>query len=258
MIKGSTYSLFNAMRLVVLFVVAVCFSCSKPKPDPTPVLPPVPNPQSTKPSGEIDSYSIDDTLIGYNKSTFGRWFISGTNTLTKVKFGGHENAGNTGGVSTGLLKKDSLFVLSVNSGALRSQMIHVADTITTRLNNEGKAAVRTKMEITDTGGVFIDTPMSVCTAHELLYFNLTRNIIIINTDISCPSPPAGGMFYIVDFGTLPDSSTIPVTPGTPTLFMWKNTLYTVVTLTSTSLVVTYKANDKTGTLVTWRDTFTYK
>jgi hypothetical protein len=259
MIKGSTYSLVNALRFVVLFVVAACFACSKPNNEPTPTPPPVVPPPSTIPTGIIEKFNIDDTLIGYNKSTYGTWLVTGYNSLTRVKFGGNDNAGLTGPFPTGWLKKDSLFVLSVNSGAQRSQWVHVADTITTRLNNEGKGAYRIKREIPDTTpGQFIDTPMSACVASEAIFFNLDRSTTIIASNIACPSPPAGGPITIVDIGSLPDTSITPNTPGTPTVFMWRNTMYTVVNLTSTSLIVTFKAYDKFGALVTWRDSFVYK
>jgi hypothetical protein len=252
MTKGSTYSSYNALRFFALFVVAVCiFSCSKPDDIPTPTPPPVTPPASTQPTGVIDSYSIDDTLIKYNSASFGRWQVSGFNSLTTVTWGGNK-VGYSGGISTGLLKKDTLLKLSVNSGAERSQMVHVADIITSKLYNDGKFAQKIKTEVFSQG-VFTDTAMAGTTSEEHVFFNLDGSTTIIN--IITPSPPNGGPFTIVDIGMPP--TTTPASPGTPNVFRWRNTDFTVVTLTTQQLVVKYQAYDTSGAWVDWRDTYSY-
>jgi hypothetical protein len=252
MTKGSTYSSYNALRFFVLFVVGVCiFSCSKPD-VPVPIPPPVTPPPSTQPTGIIDNYSIDDTLIKYNSATFGRWLVTGTNTVTNVTWGGNK-VGLTGGLSTGTLTKDTLLVLHVNSGAQREQMVHVADIITSKLYNDGKFAQKTKTEVTSQGA-FKDTTMAGTTNQEHVFFNLNGTTTIIN--LITPSPPNGGPFTIIDMGMPP--TTTPVSAGTPAVFRWRNTDYTVVTLTAQLLVVTYQDYDTAGALVNWRDTYFYQ
>lgn len=257
MIKGSTYSLHNALRFVVLFIVSVCFvmGCSKPPDDPIPQLPPLVIPPDTIPTGVIENFSIDDTLIGYNTSTFARWLVTGSNKLTAVTFAGYP-VGISGPFSTGRLKRDSLFVLAVNNGQRRSQMVHVADSITTKLYNDGMQLEKTKTEWYDTTTAtkgWKDTSIAPENRHERLLFNLNGYISITNDSTNLQY--SGGRLTVVDMGTQPSG---PSNPGSPTVVRFRNIEYTLINFTVQSILATYTLLNANGQPMLWRDTFTYK
>lgn len=252
MIKGFTYSLNNALRFVVLFIVCVSFftSCSKPQDDPIPIVPPVVNPPSTVPSGVIDNFSIDDTLIGFNTSTFARWLVTGSNSLTTVTFGGNP-VGVSGPYSTGRLKKDSLFVLLVNTGQKRSQMVHVADSITTKLNNGGMQMEKIKSEYyIDSTKSWKDTLIDPQTKGEKLLFKFNGYTTVVDS----LNNSSEVRFYVVDSGTQPGGSN----PGSPPVIRFRGVLYTIVNFTVQSIQVTYDYTNVNNVVMRWRDTFLYK
>jgi hypothetical protein len=242
MIKGSTYSFLNALRLPVLFSMVILFACSKPKDEPVPVIPPPVPPQSTTPSGVIEYFTINDTLIGYNKSTDCKWLVTGTNSLTVVTLGGNKVT-TTGPFPTGRLLRDSLFILAVNSGAQMQQMVRVADPVTTALYNDGKFAMKTKTEIADTNTAkkWKDTVMLVGSKEEKIYFKLNGTSTIF-ANSTAPASDGGPVVVTV----------ISQTP--PPVFIWRMITYTIVSIDNQYMTLSYYLPNIAKEL---RDTYTF-
>lgn len=246
MIKEHTYSFIRALRYVVLFTMLACLACSKPD-DPQPTPPTPPNPPVNIPTGVIEYFLVDTNLVGFNRATFAKWLVSGGNTLTRVTLSG-DLVGLYGPRSTGLLKKDTVFTLAINNGVQATQKITVADSITTMLWNDGKYAQRTKSQVYSGTG-YKDTAVTL--SMERIFFNLNKNTTVIN--IGSPSPPDGGPFTVTQ-GRQANGPSMPYIPPTLT---WRNTTFTIISLDTQLLVVTYQAPDSTGTMRSWKDTYTF-
>lgn len=242
--KGFTYFLLNGLRWVLpLFLLAIV-SCSKTV-DPTPVVPP-PTPTPQTPSGVIDYFRMQDTLIGFNRTSNMSWLVSGTNSLTKVSIGG-VYVGNAGAISTGVMKKDTVFTLSVNNGMEAKLKLRVADSILTLLWNDGKIAVREKTETLDTANIWRDTVIATpVSGKDQIAFLLTGKTVVTN---NTGSYDAGRVLIT------PGDNT--VMPAIPTILIWRNTNYTLLSIDAQRFILTRRGPDIYGNVVDWRETYRY-
>ena len=236
--------------------MVTAMSCTK---DPVvdPALPINPPPVVTPPSGVIDTFYITDSLVPFN--TVGsdmKWLVTGTNNQTVVTINGVKVA-FYGVLNTGALRQTSTFTLAVNSGKQVSRTLHVADSITTNMWNNGKRLKIITREVylwrqTDSMYKFRDTTSSIDAPKldQRIYFSYfgtskayqkTANQFVALSD--------GGRF-VVHVGT--NDMTDPST------FMWQGTLYTIMTLDSNFLVVVYYVIQPGGLKLKTRDTYLFE
>lgn len=252
MTKGFTYSPDNGFRWVVpLLLLLFVVSCSKPDPV-TPNPPPVNPPSPATPSGVIEYFRIKDTAIGFARTSVLTWLVSGTNTLTKVSIDGVYYS-NSGGISTGILKKDSTFTLSVNNGAQAKVFIHVADSLITLFWNDGKYLMKEKSQVQDTtqASKWRDTTMVGNTGKEMVFFGLDST-----SKVTIPPMATSDAGMIIITPGKPGNPSTGV-PPTLTTFTWRGINYTLQSIDADNMIVTYKALDANNKLRDWRDFFKF-
>lgn len=131
--KFSRFLTSQGRTLGMIFIISIMslVSCSK---DPGT---PVPQPQhdpvdtTTKPSGTITSFTSKDTLVPYNTGTTLDWSTNGTSWNTYATMNGVSVAKTGTSVTTGLLKANTTFTLSLNTSPVQSKIVtvNVADSI---------------------------------------------------------------------------------------------------------------------------------
>ncbi len=127
---------------IIAFVLAAftgvfMVSCSKQEVEKPPRVDTIPLPPSA-PTGKIEYFTVQDTLVGYRRQTTVKWYVTGTNSKTIVLLNGIPMKDFQGGLFSGPLTTTSVFTLSVNNGLQQTRTVKVADSITTFLWNEGK------------------------------------------------------------------------------------------------------------------------
>lgn len=232
--------------LACLFFAAMMASCTKQtETNNNPSVPtPAPAPTIT---GDIQSFTLSDSLIAFNTGTTAKWLVVNINPNTIVKFNG-VIVGNYGVLDTGPLTQNSTFTLTVNNGKQATASVSVADSITTLLWNKGKRLRQTKYQffvvpVGQTDPTFVDTPMTPQVADQRINFTLKHEAIIIQNNSSLyVSPPYGGMFTV---------------NASQDGFLWQGISYHIEQLSDTILVVTY---DKTinGQVIRVRNTYVFE
>jgi hypothetical protein len=233
----------QAYRYVVYciaFVVLLCCalfvtSCTKPdevKPIVVDTLPPPPS----GPSGSIQEFSVQDTLVGHGMQTVIKWYVNGTNSLTEVRLNG-EKVLFSGAMQSGPLTKNTVFTLSINNNKQSSQMIYVADSMATILWNEGR-----RWRTTDTrtmalkvikGSLGQDSTIEVWEntfasfngkyEHFRTSFDLYGNSKEEQIFTNFPQPNPSGKYVVVQVNNAP-------TKGTGHAMFWKSNVYYIDTL----------------------------
>lgn len=247
--NSSVYSSGNVLRMLVLLIIITLSACSKNSDSfSTPVQPPV---VTSPPSGEIQSFTLSDTLVGFNTGSTAKWFVTATNDLTIVTFNGVKVAFN-GVLDTGPIKQDSKFTLAVNSGKQASLTLKVADSLTSLLWNKGKRLKQKKIEwfiapAGQTDKKWVDTTSSLLTpklADQRTYLNLDGSTKIIQvTPLLYPTPNEAGNFIAN-----------AAFPG----YTWQNILFLIEVLNDNNLVVTYNATQPNGSWILVRNTYSYE
>jgi hypothetical protein len=234
----------SVCAISLLFVLSGCSKTVTPDPI---VLPPTTTPPSA-PSGVIQSFTIADTLVPFNKGSYVSWLVTGTNTLTIVTYQGIKVA-NYGSLDTGPLKQNTTFTLSVNSGAKATVSIKVADSVSTALWNEGKGLILTKTEYygmlpTDTTTSWIDQAIDKQVADQYIHFNYNGSSNIVQlTGSQYPSPGDTGPFVVVN---------------RQTQFIWRQVLYTIKYLDTKKLVVQFTEEKGSGAPTVWQYTYEFQ
>lgn len=240
---------FLGRDILTVFIISLLFvlcACSKiVTPDPT--VPPTTTPPSA-PSGIIQSFTIADTLVPFNKGSYVSWLVTGINTLTIVSFEGIKVA-NYGSLDTGPLKGNTTFTLSVNSGAKATVSIKVADSVSTALWNNDKGLKLIKTEYfgtlpNDTTSLWIDSTIDKQIADQLIYFSYNGGSRIQQqTSSQYPSPGNTGPFVVIN---------------KQTQFIWRQILYTISFLDTKKLVVLFNEEKSSGTPLVWRYTYEFQ
>ncbi len=242
----------------VLMIMVIAMSCTKdPGENTTPYIPP---PVVSPPSGMIDTFYLTDSVVPFN--TFGstmKWLVTGTNTQTIVTLNGVKIA-FYGALDTGPLKQTTTFTLAINNGKQAARTLRVADSVTTNLWNNGKRLkiIMREVSIWNPNSnlyEFRDTTSSIdaYTLDQRIYFSYfgtsklyqkTANTFVALND--------GGRFVVL-------AVINPTTTTTnPSAFTWQGILYTIVTLDSNFLVVTYDAAQPNGPNLKTRDTYLFE
>lgn len=245
-IKRRSFGERDVLAAFIILLLFVVSGCSKTV-TPDPVVPPVTTPPSV-PSGVIQSFTIADTLVPYNKGSYVSWLVTGTNTLTVVSYQGVK-VGNYGSLDTGPLKQNTTFTLSVNSGAKAMVSVKVADSVSTALWNEGKGLKIIKTEYygmlpTDTTTSWIDQAIDKQIADQLIYFDY---------DGSSEIKQQPGSPY-----TAPGNTGPFVVLNQQTQFIWRQVLYTIKYLDTKKLVVQFNEEKGSGAPMVWRYTYEFQ
>lgn len=196
-------------------------------------------PAPPAPTGMISEFTVKDTLVGYERRSAVRWYVTGTNNYTEVTLNGVKVA-FSGAITTELLTANAVFVLAINNGVSETRTIKVADVLTTGLWNDGKrwrtADYLVNKQVLEKGSQGQDTLVyrwvsmysSDITRLEgwRTSFTLLHESKEEQTAPGYPQPPYSGMF-------VPDNAT------PQTYFTWKKRVYTVDTMTANLLVVTF-------------------
>ncbi|MES2003800.1 MAG: hypothetical protein V4450_04715 [Bacteroidota bacterium] len=211
---------------------------------PVPIIPTQP-PVST-PSGEIQSFTITDTLVPFKTGSTIKWLVNGTNSLTVVTLNGVK-IGLYGVLETGPLKQNTMYTLAVNSGKKDSITLKVADSIISLLWGGGKALKQIKAEVYivpqgQTNRTWVDTSISARDADQRIYFTIDGNSKILH---SIP------IFSVTDGGKV-------VTDLVNSSFVWQGVLYVLETLDSKNLVVQYVEKQANGMDLTRRNTYAFE
>jgi len=204
-------------------------------------------PPSTAPSGVIKEFYIDDTLIGYDRGTFVRWYVTETNNYTTVKLNDVKVA-FSGSVTTGPLKSDVAYTLTVNNGLAQTKKIKVADETSTVLWNSGKrwqpADIWVYKQVKATGSLGQDTLVydwvSVFNGNYQYYQDIRLSFFL--TGIA-KEESAASSWAAVTNKYVPE---LPVVPGTKRTFNWKNTLFTIDSASANMLTLRYDTTDMSG------------
>ncbi len=248
-INSLGYSSGNVLCIAVLLMIITLFGCSKNSDSFTPATqtPVAPSP----PSGEIQSFTLSDTLVAFNTGSTAKWFVTSTNDLTIVTFNGVKVA-FSGVLDTGPIKQASKFTLVVNSGKQASLTLKVADSLTSLLWNKGKRLKLKKIEwfVAPAGQAdkkWVDTTSSLLTprlADQRTYFYLDGSTKIIQvTPLLYPPPNEAGKFIAN-----------AAFPG----YTWQNILFLIEVLNDNNLVSTYNATQPNGSWILVRNTYLYE
>ncbi len=230
--------------LAAVFVLLLFASCSKKSDFISPIIPVIPIIPNV-PTGEIQSFTIDDTLVAFNKGTSVRWLVTGTNLNTVVTYNGVKVA-NSGVFDTGPLKQATTITLAVNNGKTASVSVKVADSITSLLWNGGKHLYQTKAEYLMVPPVvkdssYVDSALTDTQKYQIFYFNLNKSSTIFQTVPFIP-PMDAGLITI---------------NNTKTGFTWRGVEYTILVLDSKVLRVTFYTTQANGDKVLTRFTYSF-
>ena len=233
---------FSGVSILPFFIICM-LGCSKtPPPD---SLPPQIPPNVGVPTGVIKEFTVNDTLVPYNKGTIAKWNVTETNDKTVVTFNGIK-VGIYGVFETGPLQQVSTFTLAVNNGIKQSKTVSVADSVTTMLWNEGKRLKQTKAETyIDTGrGVeWVKATLTDKVAGERTYFYINGDCKIIQISAAYTGLPVIGKFQV---------------NTTTKTFMWQSNLYTITLLDEQNLVVTFETKGFNNNKVLNRSTYNFE
>lgn len=243
--NSSRYGLGRIPCIAACLFMVACIACSKSEDIPIPIPPPTPTP--TPPSGVIQSFTIDDTLVAYNASTTYKWLVTGTNNLTVVKLDGTKVA-SSGNFGTGPLQANTTYTLEVNNGKKATISVRVADTITSRLYNNGKRLKQIKNELNirrpgDTAYSWVDTTMTQTMTDSRTYFNLDNTSKIILVPL--PFVYDSGKFSVIMGVTIP-------------AIVWQGTIYTIEFLDSKSLILRFDGVQPNRTKLLTRSTYVFE
>ena len=214
----------------ILLCMVVVISCSKPEEQIVPIVPV--QPVTTGPTGMIQTFTINDTLLPFNTGTVIKWLVNGTNNLTVVTMNGVKVA-TYGSMETGPVKLSAVFTLEVNSGKKAILTVKTADSITTLLWSKGKSARLVKKEVyidstaaTANNWGWVDTSKTITPfiRDQRIFFGLNNTATLIQGTSNTNVSPGNGGKFITDPGGL---------------YIWQNTLYTIVSIDATYLVVTF-------------------
>ncbi len=242
--KGRRLITYKTSILVFLSIWVMATSCSKTTDTSFPTPPP---PVISGPTGEIQTFLISDSLVAFNAGSTIKWLVNGTNSLTVVTLNGVK-IGLYGVLDTGPLKQNTTYTLSVNSGKMASITLHISDSITTALWAQGKRLKQVKKEVfilpqgATTDSVWVDTAMSVRVIDQRLYFDLDRSVKIIQISPNQVAVNDAGRIMI---------------NATQDGFTWQGVLYTIVTLNSNNLVLTF-LDTSNGIPIKTRNTYNYE
>lgn len=230
--------------LAAVFVLLLFASCSKKSDVISPVLPVIPTIPNI-PTGEIQSFTIDDTLVAFNTGTSVRWLVTGTNLNTVVTYNGVKVA-NSGVFETGPLKQNTTITLAVNNGKTASVSVKVADSITSLLWNGGKHLYQTKAEylmvppaVKDSA--YVDSALTNTQKYQIIYFNLNKSSTILQTVPFIPPMDAGPIYV----------------NSTRTGFTWRGVEYTILVLDNKILRVSFYTTKANGDKVLTRFTYSF-
>ena len=244
--EGVGYTIYKILIIPVFLMMVTLMACSKPPEDVNPQLPPSP-PVNNTPSGEIQTFVLKDTLVGFNNGSSIKWLVTGTNNLTVVTFNGVK-VSLYGDLETGPLKQTTQFSLAVNSGKKASITLKVADSVTTLLWGGGKRLKQTKAEVYiipagETNPKWVDIPLTAKVADQRILFNLNGSSQVIQLSSSQISPYDSGTF---------------TANAAQTAFTWHGIVYTIVSLNNYNLVVTYEAPQSNGKKLLTRNTYQFE
>lgn len=243
--------LFNNLRnrtsWVMLVIAVSLISCSKGDGDIVIPAIPTPAPGNNSPTGDIQLFTITDTMVAFNYGSTIKWLINGTNNNTVVSINGVK-VGIYGVLDTGPLKQNTKFTLSVNSGKEASITVKVFDSLSTALWNEGKRLKQTRAQMFlvpagRTDAVWVDTAINAEKAIRRIYFNFNGTTTLLRISSSGTMVIDGGNF----------TTNIPASR-----FTWGGVSYTIESLTNLELIVRYVELQPNGTMITRRDYYAYE
>lgn len=228
-----------------LFALALT-ACSKPDDIVIPVTPVSP-PLTNAPTGEIQRFSVTDSMIAFGYGSTLKWLVNGTNSLTIVSIN-NVKVGLYGVLDTGPLKQSTQFTLSVNNGKTASLTIKVFDSLSTALWNEGRRLKQTRTELFivpngQTDARWVDTTLSSEDSVRRIYFNFNGTSTIIRVSTS------GAPF--IDGG--PFTTNIPASR-----FTWRGIIYTIERLDTLGLKIRFPEMQPSGVVITRRNTYVYE
>ncbi|NCI46571.1 hypothetical protein [Sediminibacterium soli] len=246
---AKTYSHFATAGVWLFFAVlgGSLIGCTKDGGE-TPVLVDTTRNRPVAPTGMIREFYIDDTLIGYERGTFVRWYVSETNASTVVTLNGIKVAYNDA-LTTGPLRSNVNYVLAVNNGSQQTKTIRVADKLTTGLWNGARRWVVNDTwiwkQVRAIGSQGQDTLVydwvSIFAADRARYLDA-------RTSFTLTGDSKEEQLTWSYYGQLKPSGKFVATPdGQPKpFFTWKNRVYFVDTLTPLSMVVTFDTSNYSG------------
>lgn len=245
---------YAAVLIMASFCVLSVASCTKPEAE-RPIRVDTLLPPPSAPTGVIQEFSVQDSLVGYMRQTVIKWYVTGTNDLTEVRLNGVKLKDFSGAQQTGPLTDPvSVFTLSINNNVQRSKTIRVADSMTTALWNDGK-----RWRTIDTRTLTEDTIRLIGGADSVVYvwkstfdaaardkyrdfrtsFYLDNNSLEEQLSTNFPKPNPSGKFTI---GFLGNNA-----PGTKYGMFWKSAVYRIDTLSlATRELVLYVDSFKNG------------
>jgi hypothetical protein len=231
----------------MLCIMVIVTGCAKSvDPDPITSTPP---PVISGPSGEIQTFTLADTLVPFGNNTLVKWLVTGTNNLTVVTFNGVKVSAY-GDLDTGPQKQTTTFTLAVNNGKKATVTLKVTDSITTLMWGNGRRLKKIKKEvfIAHLGQAlqqWVDTTGSITpqVLDQRINFRLNGTSVIIQTS----------SIFVSDL----DAGTFVVNPS-QTGFSWRGIVYTFVSIDIKGMVVTYNVLQPNGTTLLTRDTYVFE
>ncbi len=234
--------------LLWLLLVLLLGACTKPAQDtPVIVMPPA---TTSPPSGVITTFFTTDTFVAFNTGTVAKWLVEGTNNQTVVTINGVK-VPFYGSWDTGPLRTTTVFTLAINNGVQSKVTVKVSDSISGSLWNGGKRLKITRSEAsvvdtssTGTGMKWVDTTISPQVADQRILFGFDGSSSIIQATPSMYVAPGNVGNYIVN--------------TSQTGFTWRNIDFTIVTLDTKTLVVTYSEIQPDNSILLKRDTYVFE
>lgn len=247
--KDTTPIKFLWAFLMVCVLYTSMLACTKSSDTVTTPNIPNPNPPVSPPTGEIQSFTLNDTLVAFEKGTVAKWLVNNTNNQTLVTFNGTK-VGTYGVLETGPIKQNTTFTLAINNGQQASLLLKVADSVVTLLWNNGKRLKQTKSEalvtrVGQTNPIWVDTSFSDVATDQRIFFNLDGSTKIIQLNPLLFPTPA-------------DPGRVIVSASARNRFTWQGVTYTIVTLDNLSLIVTFDAIQTNGSSLFSRNTYKFE
>lgn len=238
---------FSWLPVLVVFVMLGCAKTTEVPP--VIVAPPTP---PITPTGEIQYFTINDTLVPFETRTLVKWLVIGTNSATIVTYNGVKVL-IKGDIDTEPIKKATTYSLEVNSGKKATVSIKAADSLATKMWNNGKRLKLKKKEMYIipllgllTDAKWVDTTKSVTpqVLDQRTYFHFTQTsrVIQLNPQLF-PAPPTPGNF-------IPNSDL--------KTFFWQGITFTVDYMDDSMMTILYDELQTNGKKILTRSTYLFE
>ncbi len=250
-IKSILQSILNKpLNWLPVLVVFVLLGCAKTTEVP-PVIVAPPTPAIT-PSGEIQYFTINDTLVPFETRSLVKWLVVGTNSATIVTYNGVKVLVK-GDIDSEPIKKATTYTLEVNSGKKATVSIKAADSLATKMWNNGKRLKLKKKEmyiipllglIADARWVDTTKSVSPQVLDQRIYFHYTQTsrVIQLNPQLFLPAITLGNFIPNSEMKT----------------FFWQGITFTIDYMDDSMMTLLYDELQTNGKKIQTRITYLFE